>query len=400
MRKSRTDTANQPETQWTGRLIELACKSKAADLVRLGEDGERTQDEFNRICQDKRMRADDGGDTPGEIAVYIGWLRDPITKEELRRAHYLGSRAFFFVDLAAVAGLEWWVDALSERFEIVEIEDNGSHIIGVAKPMALIGEIKTKGAVPHEQRIHNMRLNCRHFRRRLSPRNFTGNTMPPHGRKAILACAGPSLAQSWGSIKMDLDISQGETTLATCSTAYRFLMDKGIRPHMHLETDPRPHKVEQILPIEPQGTEFYLSSCVDMLWQDHVPESQVVLWHANFGPESVEAADKYDPGFGMINGGGSIGLRSICVLYFLGYRHIQVHGMDCSFAADGAQHVNAHLGKPMPEIEVTNGKRKFRSSPVMVAYAQYFGKLVELLPDAEIYLAGDGLLQSMYGKRQ
>lgn len=394
MRRSKKDTANQPETQWTGRLIELACKSKAVDLVRLGEGGEYTQDEFNRICADRQMRPDDGGDTPGEIAVYVGWMRDPITAEELRRAHYLGSRAFFFVDPSPVAGLEWWLDMLRERFEIVEIEDNGSHIIGHARPLALVGEIRSKSAVDHETRAHNMRLNSRFYRRRMFPDDFHGTTQPPHGQKAILVCAGPSLRETWPSVKFSQ--AQGDFVV-TCSMAYRFMMDRGIRPDAHVECDPRAHKVTQIVPIEPQGTEFWLASCVSPDWQDHVGDA--VLWHADNGPESREVVRQIEPRQGLVCGGGSAGLRSLSLLYVRGFRHVSIHGMDCSFDGDGGQHAGEHHGKAMPELPIRVGKREFRSSPIMVAYARYFATTVESMPDMAINLAGDGLLQAMYGKR-
>jgi hypothetical protein len=64
--------------------------------------------------------------------------------------------------------------------------------------------------------------------------------------------------------------------------------------------------------------------------------------------------------------------------------------MDCSFDPEA----------PMPPaIEHRTGGRKFLTSPILVAYARYFDKLVKLLPDAQIDLAGDGLLQAMHGKR-
>lgn len=398
----RKKTGTLPETQWTGRLITTACEHGFSDLIRIGDMGAYAEDEFNRICKDKAMRWEclDKSGKPGDLAVWFGAPNADIASLEtmiLPAAHYYGARAFFMVVPSTTAGLDWWTEQLEALFEIVDLEDNGDHIICLAKPLALVGEIKVIGAVKHEQRTHNMRLNSLYFRNRLAPRHFTGNTLPPHGQTAVLACAGPSLQSTWPQIKMDY--AAGERFIVSCSMAYRFLMDRSIHPHAHIECDPRPHKVEQIAPIEVHNTEFWLASCVAPEWQDHIPESRASLWHSHSGPESVAAIHEIEPGAGLICGGGSVGLRSICLLYFRGFRHVIVHAMDCSFSDDGRQHAGQHLGKLMPEIEVRNGKRKFRTSPVMMAYARYFDKLVGLLPDMQIELAGDGLLQSMYGKR-
>lgn len=398
MRKSK-DTSVQPETQWAGRLITLCCQHGFTDPVRLGQAGMWLEEEFNRICQDRKVRAWLPGETPGDLGV---WLLEgaPPPEEEMDRAlklaHYAASRALFIVAQSSYASLEWWAEMLAALFDIVEIEDNGHHAIILARPLALVGEITVKGAVSHEDRRHQMALNCKFWRRRMSPKNFTGRTMVPHGRRAILACAGPSLRATWPSIKMAKVQYGDEVVVVSCSMAYRYLMDRKLKPDVHIECDPRPHKVAQVLPIEP-GTDFWLASCVHPDWQEHVPDA--LLWHAHNNVESVEAVNEIDPGHGLICGGGSVGIRSISCLYFSGFRRVDIYGMDCSFDPDGEQHAGEHLGKVMPEIEIVCGKRKFRTSPVMVAYARYFATLCEMLPDMEINLAGDGLLQAMHGKR-
>lgn len=398
MRRSSKRTENFGDTQWTGRLINLACKHGFNDLVRLGVAGEDVEAEFSRICQGKKMRHWLPGEPPGDFAFWMIPEKPWGMPEALKLAHYAASRALMIVCNSAWATFEWWQDELAGLFQITEMEETGGHIVIMVSPMSLVGEIKSKGAVPHDIRRHQMRLNCRYYRGRLTPANFTGCTLPPHGRKAILVCAGPSLRDTWHHVKMAKDMSSGEEMIVSCSMSYRFLMDRGVRPDVHIEVDPRAHKVRQILPIE-TGTQFWLASDASPEWQDHVREPDVLLWHSHNGPESVASADEIDPGRGMICGGGSIGLRAICCLYFMGFRKVDIYGMDCSFDGDGEQHAGVHLGKPMPEIDITIGKRKFRTSPVMVTYARYFGTLLPLIPDMEISLAGDGLLQAMYGKR-
>ena len=108
----------------------------------------------------------------------------------------------------------------------------------------------------------------------------------------------------------------------------------------------------------------------------------------------------------MIPGGGSVGLRTITLLYFLGFRNFVVHGMDCSF--DGSeQHAGAHSGKVQTTIEVNpackiggetaRSDKWFKTSPVLVSYANHMLKDLRIgrYPACNFYWYGDGLFQEM-----
>lgn len=401
------NTAAQPETQWAGRLITLACEHGFKDLVRYGIGGQHLMDEFNRICVDKKMRNCESGN-PGDFAVWIDYrtggdaptYRDKENiEEDLEALHYHGSRGAFLVFRSTFASLDWWTEQLEVRFEIIEIEDDGNFIICLARPLSLVGSITTKGAVAEEDRSHQVRLNCKYFPQRLGPPKFTGQRLPSHGRTAMLAAAGPSIRNTWPDFR--LAAGNPEVDIISCSVGYRILRERDITPYAHVDCDPRPHKAQQVLPIDTADvTRFWLASCVAENWQDYLEPGRVWLWHAHNGPESVRVKNEVDPDHGMICGGGSVGLRSICLLYFLGYDRILVHGLDCSFDAEtGEQHATKHLGKKKDEIEIRVAGRKFLTSPIMVAYARYFVKMLDILPGADIQLAGDGLLQAMCGKR-
>jgi hypothetical protein len=304
-----------------------------------------------------------------------------------------------------VEGADWWVPKLEGWFKIVRAEDrteDGKGLLVIAKPLWKIGEIPTKGAVLDDVRAANVRSNSAFFPHRLTPtadqmqdmpRMGETPIMPENGRTAILVCYGPSLMDTWGAVAIEADARCAD--VITCSGAYRFLRDRGITPMAHIEVDPRIHKLRQIQPLEP-GTEFWLASCLHTEWQNALPKDQAKLWHAYNGSKSTEAVVEVDPGRGEICGGGSVGVRSIGLLYFLGYRHIVIHGMDSSFSDDHQHHAGPHGGKTLTEIEVRVKGRKFLTSPAFIAYARYFGELVQMIPDARIELAGDGMLQTMY----
>ena len=324
--------------------------------------------------------------------------------------HYLTSRAFFFVIACRpssktladgsnahklIKSPEWWIEQIERRFEIVDLDMDGGQVAGLARPMAAIGEINQVSAVDESLRTENVKSNLAFFPGRLTPKDFEAPTLEPNGRVAVLVCAGPSLEQTWPQVAIARHSPDHD--IIACSVGSRFLWDRNITTYAHIDCDPRPHKVTQVLPIRDGDTErFWLASCVHPDWQKVVPREKVGLWHAYNGEESFAVQQELDPGRGMIIGGGSVGLRSMSLLYFLGYRRLIIHGLDSSFGEAGEQHVTEHHGKKKSEMVVSVNGRRYRTSPILIAYARFFGKMLELMPDAEIHLAGDGLLQAMH----
>ncbi len=339
----------------------------------------------------------------------------------LKKLHYLTRRAFFFVIACYPSSKhlpdgrnahllinppEWWIEKMERHFEMVDYSFSDKILIGLARPLMEIGAIPTKAAVADEERADNIVANCAYYPGRLNPclGKFAqdeatkaancGVTMAPNNRKAILACYGPSLQDTWPSIK--LAALDADTDIISCSGAYRFLRDHGITPYAHTDVDPRQHKAIQIGEIGP-NTEFWLASCVNLNWQERVPRERVKLWHAANGQLSNEVSERIDPGRGAIAGGGSIGARTVALLYFLGYRDIVIHGMDCSFRESGKQWAGNHLGKQKQEMDITIRGKRFLTSPALIAYARYFHELLAIMPGLNVGLAGNGLLQTMYG---
>lgn len=324
----------------------------------------------------------------------------------LKDLHYLSAKALYFVIACRPSSNrlpdgsnahklinppEWWIEQLERYFGIIEFNRTDGELSGIAIPHRQIGHIEVTAAVDDSVRADQVSSNCAFFTNRLTPPYFKGSSLEPHGRTALLACYGPSLQTTWPV----LALRGPADDLFSVSAAYRFLRDRKQTPLAHMDADPRAHKALQIGDIGPD-TEFWLASCVHPIWQEKVPAHRVKLWHAYNGGEQTKAVEECDPGRGQICGGGSIGLRAICLLYFLGYRRIVVHGLDSSFAADGAQWAGEHLGKIKAPMEVICKGRKFITSAGMIAYARYFGKMIEILPGCQIELAGDGLLQTMY----
>jgi hypothetical protein len=180
----------------------------------------------------------------------------------------------------------------------------------------------------------------------------------------------------------------------TVSAAHGFLVNLGIIPHAHLDCDPRPHKVTQMGPAHHE-VRYWLASCVHPSYLDHVAGGlETRLWHAYNADESRQFLNReIDPAAHMVIGGGSIGLRALALLYGLGYRRFDIHGMDCSFR--GEQHyAGEHHGKRKDAVTVrTVDGREFETSPALILYFRYFFKQMLWMHGADVHLCGDGMLQ-------
>jgi hypothetical protein len=144
-----------------------------------------------------------------------------------------------------------------------------------------------------------------------------------------------------------------------------------------------------------------LASCVSPVLFDKLgPDADIRLWHIANGNHGVRLVDEYgESGRHVITGGGSVGLRAIPLLYTMGYRKFRIFAMDCSYSEDGKQWAGAHVSpankKKDDAVRVQCDGRVFITSPTLSTYATDFWEQVQKLPDINIRLYGDGLLQAM-----
>lgn len=200
-----------------------------------------------------------------------------------------------------------------------------------------------------------------------------------------IVCSGPSLSATWEELK-------GFKTILTCSGAHDFLLERGIVPNFHMETDPRPHKA--IFTRHPRKETMYLiaSSCHPEVF-NNLKGHDVRIWH-------VVAADelhKMPRGHWMITGGCNVGLRAMVMARLMGYTDIHIWGMDCSADPKQTFHVNFHPNEPKKKGHrmVKVGEREFFTSDIFLECARQFFKETMLISDARVTLHGDGLLQAL-----
>jgi len=302
-----------------------------------------------------------------------------------------------------IESANWWIERLSQYFLINEVKENEEQfeVTGLAQPERIVGTVKAVG-VMRDERIAHVRANVLK-----TPKRTPDQPLPPHDRVALIANYGPSLKSTFELLKKQRKKLPG-ATLVTVSGAHDFLRKRNLTPDMHVECDPRAHK-GKMMRKRSKDTRYYMASCCHPDVIDMLDGYDLTLWHLYNGPESFEIRDiKSEETCSMIPGGGSVGLRTITLLYFLGFRNFIIHGMDCSFEDSGEQHAGAHTGKvqkTLPPVRpgcLVNGKsvksdREYITSPVLVSYANHMLKDLRIgrYPGCSFYWYGDGMFQEM-----
>lgn len=316
--------------------------------------------------------------TRGELFATISLIPSSQTLADGRNAHLI------------VRPQEWWREQFSPNdWRVVQWDIHDHEIWARLKPLYEIGDIKAKMAVSYAARHEHVLQNIARVSDRLTRLHQVKHE--ENDRRAILVCFGPSLQSTWPQVA--LDRFDEKTDVFTVSAAHKFMIERGVIPKAHIDCDPRPHKITQMGVAHPE-VEYWLASCIHPDYIDHVAGGKrTALWHAYNGEDSCAVLD-LEPGQRMIVGGGSVGLRSMSLLYHLGYRRFEIHGMDCSFYEKGKQWAGEHHGKIKDEIEVAFADgTTFLTAPALILYYRYFAKQVSYMLDADIKLHGDGMLQ-------
>jgi hypothetical protein len=307
-----------------------------------------------------------------------------------------------------------WRRMFDKRLRIVDwhtgdglLHVNGSPAIGVQGIIAV-------GAVEDETRWNQVKLATKRFSRRIPH-------APAHDKVAVVACYGPSLTDHIESVRQ---AQAAGGVVISVSGSHDMLLANGITPTYHVECDPRLHKADNMdHPVE--GVQYLIASVVHPGYFDKLEAggADIRLWHISASEHTTKLVDEYgeDPRH-LISGGGSVGLRSIPLLYGMGYRNFAVYGMDSSFrvppgtiermqelmvdpngeaealriAMEGVeQWAGKHAGKKQDICTVLCGGRLFVSSPILLTYATGFFETIQKMPDVGIRVYGDGLLKSM-----
>jgi hypothetical protein len=281
-----------------------------------------------------------------------------------------------------------WRKLLERHIRIARFDVGTKGIVVIGSPKVEVDGITIVGAIPLDDQWKQIEANLDRVKARIEH-------APAHGRRAVLACYGPSLNDTIEPLRQLA--GEAENDVITVSGAHDALLKHGIVPRYHVECDPRPHKADNIEKAHP-GVVYLLASAIHPRVIDKLIAggADIRFWHVAAADHTIRLVkEKGEPLGTVIGGGSSVGLRAIPLLYAMGYRDFAIFGMDSSFAADGAQWAGKHAGKLKDVKQVRCGDRIFLSSPVLISYATQFFELIQKVDDIKFELFGDGLQQEM-----
>lgn len=284
-----------------------------------------------------------------------------------------------------------WKRYIEKRFRVAKYFEEGGKLIMLGAPGVMVEGVTAVGAVAEDKRWDQVKASSERIKPRIQP-------APMHGRRAIIACYGPSLKDTIDLLKAHA--AEDNCDVVSVSGSHDYLIEHGIVPRYHIECDPRPHKTDNIAKSHPD-TEYLIASTVHSNYFDKLEAhaAKVRLWHVSAAEHTLRLQQEMgEHREYIISGGGSVGLRSIPLLYAMGYRSFSVFAMDCSFKSDGEtvnQWAGKHAGKRQDVIEVMCGDTLYHSSPILLTYATNFFEMVQKAQDIDIRLYGVGLLQHM-----
>jgi uncharacterized Rossmann fold enzyme len=204
---------------------------------------------------------------------------------------------------------------------------------------------------------------------------------------AAIVGYGPSLRETWEQIREFKYIF-------SCSGAHRFLIDRGIIPTWQVAVDPLPQNTVRLIGQPHPDVQYLICSTCHPDVFDHLEGYDVTLWHSFAGED--EALRILPRGEWALTGGCDVGLRSIALARFFGFRDLHIFGMDGSSPApEQGRHAGEHPNPLVAKYTTEYGGRTFHTTPPMLEAARTVEHELQQLPDVKATFYGDGLIQHM-----
>lgn len=211
---------------------------------------------------------------------------------------------------------------------------------------------------------------------------------PAHDGVAIVCGAGPSLADTLPDIRAA--IAAGGKVFA-CNSAAQYLASQGIIPDYQVIVDSRP---ETKVVIGPAVQHLFASQVHPDLFA-LVPDA--LIWHLE-----VKGIDDclpdYEPGYALIGGGATVGNTCLCLTYAMGYRHIEVFGLDSSNKGSDSHVIHQPLNDGEPMATIYWRGKVYVASLTMRLQAEKFQTTARALKQAGciVKVHGYGLLPDVF----
>lgn len=211
------------------------------------------------------------------------------------------------------------------------------------------------------------------------PRLFR-QTRPHMQPRASVVGYGPSLLDTWKDIPRPI---------ITTSGAHDFLIERGIIPDYHVETDSRIGKLAMLTPHK--DVKYRIASmCHPFIWHK-LADYDVEYFHALDGQRTVDWIAKNDTGSVLLPTGALTGFTAIGVADMLGWTSVDAFGLDCC-AINGKWHAGEHHNTPQKKpIRVLVGTKFYQSSKTLISAAMEFEQKIGYATN-RVHFHGGGML--------
>lgn len=291
---------------------------------------------------------------------------------------------------------EWWRELLEDKFKcrIIWRRTTEDAALFYVSAFVTFSEYESKGTLNVEDEVvrRNVHANLGLGLREIVPH-------PASDTEIMLLCGGPSLNDFEGEI---VEQAKAGMPIVTVNGTYNWCIQRGRAPGLHIMVDARSFNkrfVERILP----DCQYAISSQCDHELVASLPPERTMLWH-KAGDEMHAILGAHDAARNIVReyypvqGGATVALCALPMLAMLGFRRINVYGLDSCYR-DRAHHAYEQPendGESLMEILVDG--RSFVCAPWMAMQAHYFQEITRyiLAPvGVELNVHGDGLIAAI-----
>lgn len=210
------------------------------------------------------------------------------------------------------------------------------------------------------------------------------NLLPEHKGHAVIIGGGPSIKNYVDELRQRQ--AHGQTVIAL-NNSWEWLEKNEIPVMYHVMLDARIEN-ENFIPKSEAIHRLYASQC-----HPNVTRLADTIWDALI-LDLVPIFDKTNDMF-WIGAGTTVGIRSIFLMYAMGYRNFHIYGFDSCYEGENghAYEQTLNTGERIIDVEVCG--RKFKAAPWMVTQMHDFLETMECLTQKGCIFSihGDGLLQ-------
>lgn len=243
--------------------------------------------------------------------------------------------------------------------------------------------------VPSELILENININIR----KQLPQHQPYETQSQH---VAIVGGGWSLTDTFEELR---ELYFNGVKLIALNGSANWLMERNLRPSIHIVMDARPENLPFIEKPIPNCKYFLASQCHPSL-VDACEGRDVRLFHviSSEAEKERELLDTfYMKHWHQVPGAGTVGIVALMLVRMLGFRFQHLFGIDSCYAPDGQHHAypqNLNDGEGSAIFWCAG--RKFRCSAWQASQAENFRKVIAAHGEhLQLSIHGDGVLAHM-----